>query len=165
MIRSRPWCQNAPSTRLSVLSPSLPPRGRRSSRLPYPTKERGGAGQRLLVGTFISTLDAFAGIVAYLLWCGKVRLPGSLREGILPRPAVGALPAGLGGYPRHRVDDHGSPDGDRRRLIAHPGDDRPLGSALRSHGLRRLQRQPGMNYRYPFVADLIGGSRRSGTTL
>ena len=164
MIRSRPWCQNAPSTRLSVLSPSLPPRGRRSSRLPISHE---GAwwrvGQRFLLGTFISTLEAFAGIVAYLLWCGKVCLPGSLREGILPRPAGGALPAGLGGDPRHRVDDHGSPDGDHHRLIAHPGDDRPLGSAIRSHGLRRLQGQPGMNYRYPFVADLIGGSRRSGT--
>src|SRR5919107_4439253 len=95
-----------------------------------------------LVGTFISTLDPCAGIVAYLLWCGKVCLPGSLREGILPRPAISALPGGVGGDPRHRVDNQGSPDGDHHRLLAHPGDDRPLGSAIRSHGLRRLQGQP-----------------------
>lgn len=36
-----------------------------------------------------------------------VCLTGSLREGILPCPAISALPGGVGGDPRYRVNRHG----------------------------------------------------------
>src|SRR5215216_3506222 len=82
-----------------------------------------------------------------------------LAEGLLPRPAVAVVPGGLDSDPGRGLDCGGPPDGCADRLPVVPGYGDPHGGALRAHGLRRLQGQPGGGLSLP----LRGGHGRGGS--